>query len=223
MHQRKGKKVLIYLFLLISVGSINNIELNNFNFSQIKKIKISGLEETNNLLILKEIKKLNLENIHFINIDRIKKVFENNTLIQNYKISKIYPSTLDIEVVKTNFLAQIVSNGKLYLVGSNGKLSENKFSNKKLPYIFGKPDIDEFLEIKTLIDQSKFSFEQIENLYFFPSRRWDLLFKNKILLKLPKDNVINSLDNSFNFLNSNKSMNIRVLDARVKNQIILND
>ena len=29
MHQRKGKKIVIYFFLLILVGSINNINLNN--------------------------------------------------------------------------------------------------------------------------------------------------------------------------------------------------
>ncbi len=223
MHQQKGKKVLIYFFLLIVVGSINNIELNNFKFSQIKKIEISGLDELNNSIILKQIKNLNLDNIFFINIKKIKNLFDDNTIIENYKIFKIYPSTLDIRIKKTNFLAKISNNGKVYLIGSNGKLSENKFSNKKLPFIFGKPNINEFLKLKNFIDQSKFSFDQIENLYFFPSRRWDLQFKNKILLKLPKENIKNSLDNAFNFLNNDKFLDIKIIDARIKNQIILND
>ena len=45
MHQRKSKKILIYFFLFLSVGSINNIYLNNFKFDKIKNIKISGLDE----------------------------------------------------------------------------------------------------------------------------------------------------------------------------------
>ena len=35
MHQRKGKKILIYFFLLLLVGSINNIGLSNLNFKEI--------------------------------------------------------------------------------------------------------------------------------------------------------------------------------------------
>ena len=73
------------------------------------------------------------------------------------------------------------------------------------------------------IDKSKFSFDQIENLYFFQSRRWDIELKNKIVIKLPTDNIKNSLDNVFNFINDNKSTDIKILDARVKNQIILNE
>ena len=223
MHQRKSKKFLIYFFLLILIGSINNIEINNFKFNQIKKIKIAGLEEINKQLIIKQIQNLKFENIFLININEIKSIFETNALIENYKISKIYPSTLNIKIKKTEFLAQIRKNGKLYLIGSNGKISHNNSLNKNLPYVFGKPNINKFLELKKFIDQSKFSFDQMENLYFFPSKRWDLQLKNKILLKLPKDNVKNSLDNAFNLLKENKSEDIKILDMRIKNQIIIND
>ena len=40
MHQRKSKKILIYIFLLILVGSVNNISLNNLKFSDISDINI---------------------------------------------------------------------------------------------------------------------------------------------------------------------------------------
>ena len=38
MHQRKGKKILIYFFLLLLVGSINNIGLSNLKFKEILKV-----------------------------------------------------------------------------------------------------------------------------------------------------------------------------------------
>jgi len=37
MHQRKSKKVLIYFFLLILVGSVNNINLSAIEFYKVKK------------------------------------------------------------------------------------------------------------------------------------------------------------------------------------------
>ena len=223
MHLQKGKKVFFYFFLFFLLGSINNIHIKNFKLSKIKTINVSGLDEKNNLFILNQIENLNFDSIFKTKTKDIKNIFEENTTIENYQVFKIYPSTIDINIKKTKFLAQIRNEGKIYFVGSNGKLSKKEFSNKKLPFIFGNPKINEFLEIKKFIDQSKFSFDQIENLYFFQSRRWDLELKNKIVIKLPTDNIKNSLDNVFNFINDNKSTDIKILDARVKNQIILNE
>ena len=222
MHQRKGKKILIYFFLFIALGSINNVQLQNFEINQIKTIKISGLDNANNQYILKQIKKLNLDNIFFININEIKKVFEENSIIENYKISRIYPSTLDIKIKKTNFFAQIRNKGKLYLIGSNGKLSENKILNEKLPFIFGNPDIDEFLNLKKIIDESAISYSEIKNIFFFPSKRWDLELKSNIIIKLSNNNISESLKLAVEFLHDEEFKDIKIIDARIKNQIILN-
>ncbi len=223
MHLRKGNKIFIYFFLLLLLGSINNNDIKNFNFIKIKKINISGLDEENNLIILKQLQHLNLENIFLTNINKIKYIFEKNSLIENYEINKIYPFTLDIKIKKTNFLAQIRDNDKLYFIGSNGKLIENNFPSKELPFIFGKPDINEFLELKYLIDQSKFSFNDIDKLFFFPSKRWDIELKSKRLIKMPSHNVKDALENAFNFLKANNDKNIKILDLRINNQIIQND
>ena len=45
MHQQKGKKILIYLFLFLLVGSINNTALTKIKFEKIKSIQISGLNQ----------------------------------------------------------------------------------------------------------------------------------------------------------------------------------
>ena len=223
MHQRKGKKILIYLFILIFLGSINNTSLTKIKFKNIKNITISGLNEDENLNLLNDIQNLNLKNIFLINKNQISKIIDSNSLVEKYEIIKKYPHSLDIKIIRTNFLAKIRINGKIFLVGSNGKLSDIKFSDKDLPYIFGKPKIDEFIEFTDIIYKSKFSLNEIENLYFFPSKRWDLELKNKITLKLSKDLTRFSLDEVFEILNDNNFNDIKVVDARIKNQIILND
>ena len=98
-----------------------------------------------------------------------------------------------------------------------------KSSDLELPFIFGKPEINEFIEFTRVIEQSKFSLNEIKNLYFFPSKRWDLELKNNIILKLSKDHTKLSLDQAFEILNDNNLNDIKVIDARIKNQIILND
>ena len=76
---------------------------------------------------------------------------------------------------------------------------------------------------KDIIDRSKFSYEQIKNLYFFPSKRWDLELKNNIIIKLPNKNILETLNYSYDFLENKKTLNIKIIDARIKKQIILNE
>ena len=223
MHQRKGKIIFIYFFLFLVVGSINNIEINKIKFDKVKSIDISGLNNFDNKTILKQIKNSNLGNIFFLNRDKLIEIIDSNTMVENFKIFKKYPSTIIIEIKKTNFLAKINFNDETFIVGSNGKLSENDMFINELPYIFGNPEISEFLIFKKIVDESKISYDQIKNLYFFKSKRWDIELKNNILIKLSRNNVKISLDNAFEFINSSNFENISIIDARIKNQIIIND
>ena len=223
MHQRKSKKILIYFFLLFLVGSINNININNLKFQNVKNINVTGLENEDNLIISKKIKNLKLDNIYLINKKDINTLIESNNLVEKYFIFKKYPSSLNINIDKTSFLARISKNGKIYDLGSNGKLIENKYSNNQLPFVFGNPEIIEFFNIKKIIDESQISFEEIESLYFFLSKRWDLKLRNNIIIKLPNDNTKEGLKLVSEFLHNNEFKDIKIIDARIKNQIILND
>ena len=223
MHLQKGKKILIYLFLFLIVGSVNNIALTKINFEKIKSIEISGLNQNQNINLLENIKELNIKNIFFLNGNEISKIISSNSLVENFEIFKKYPDTIDIKIERTKFLAKINNNGKIFLIGTNGKLSDVKFSDKELPFIFGKPSIDEFIKFVHIIEQSKLPINQVKNLYFFQSKRWDLELKNNVILKLSKDHTKLSLDQAFEFLNDNNFNDVKVVDARIKNQIILND
>ena len=174
MHQQKGKKILIYLFFMILVGSINNFELNNYKIFKIKNIDISGLNNSENLELKKKIKNLNLKNILLLNRFELSKIINSNNLVESYQVFKIYPSSIDIKIIKTKILARLNKNGKILYIGSNGKLSDYHISQQSLPFIFGNPQNNNFLNLKNKIDKSKFSYEQFENFYFFPSGRWDL-------------------------------------------------
>ena len=223
MHQRKSKKVLIYFFLLIIVSSIGNYSINNLKFQKIQNINISGLDEQNNQIILNKIKNLNLKNIFFLNEYEIIKILNSNNLIEKYKVFKKYPSELDVDIKKTTFLAKINIEGKEYLIGSNGKFLNSNYSNKNLPYIFGNPEINEFLDFKNILDQSSIAYDEIKNFYFFQSKRWDLEMRNGLLIKLPAVSIQNILSNVSVFLKQNNLNQLKIIDARVKNQIIANE
>ena len=223
MHQQKSKQIFIYLFLLFLFGSITNVSFNNTQFLNLEKVIVSGLDEEDNRKLINKINNLKLKNIFLLNEIKIKETIETNNLIENYKISKIYPSTLDIKINKTKSLAKINQNGQILFLGSNGKFSETISQNKKLPFIFGKPKVSEFLHFKKIIDDSKFSYDEIKNLYFFPSKRWDIELNNSIFLKLPQKDLKNTLNYIFNFLANNNLKDNTIIDARIENQIVIND
>ena len=218
MQQRKSKKILIYFFLLLVVGSINNINLNSLKFQKINNINITGLDIKNKLILLKDIENFNLKNIFLINKIDLKDEIESNTLVENYSIFKRYPSSIDINIEKTQILAKINKNGQIFYIGSNGKFIKNNALNNEPPFIFGNPDVFEFFKIKEIIDKSKISYTEIKNLYFFPSKRWDLELIDNTIIKLPNDNINLALNLAIEFLNDHK-----LIDARIQNQIILND
>ena len=225
MPQRKGKKILIYFFLLLLVGSINNDTINSFKFDKIKNINVLGLGHNDNQDLLYNIIDLNLGNIFFLNKENINKIINSNTLIHDYEIFKRYPHSLDINVKRTKFLARIKDNKNFFLIGSNGKLSpiEHKDKSDYLPFIFGKPKIDQFLKFKTIIDSSKFEYKDIDSIFFFSSNRWDIQLKNELLVRLPSKNIKKTLDLVSDFLIENTNNSIKIVDARIQNQIILDD
>ncbi|WP_262589671.1 cell division protein FtsQ/DivIB [Candidatus Pelagibacter communis] len=221
MPQRKNKKILIYFFLLILVGSINNNSINNLKFEKIKNINIFGLDESNQKMLLYNLNNLDLKNIFFIKKKNFQSIIESNSIVEEYNVIKKYPHSIDINIRKTNFIARININGKFFLLGSNGKVSNNDISNIQLPYIFGSPDTNEVVELKKIIDQSNIVYSQIDSLYYFKSNRWDLKFTNNLLIKLPEKIDKETLDKISFFLGNIELDNKKILDARIKNQIII--
>ena len=86
MQQRKSKRILIYFFLIIILGSVNNLSLSKIKFNKVENINVSGLNNLDNTIIQKDLKSLNLGNIFFLDKNSIVKVIDSNTLIQKYKI-----------------------------------------------------------------------------------------------------------------------------------------
>ena len=159
----------------------------------------------------------------FVQLLQLKKEISSINIIEQFEIFKNYPSTLKIFIEKTKILAQTKKNGFDYLIGSNGKLIENKDFKSELPFIFGDLDISEFLKLKKKIDSSLFEFSEISNLYQYKSNRWDIETRKGNLIKLPKNDIKEILNLYVRMSNEKKIDEKTIVDFRQKNQIILNE
>ena len=223
MHQRISKKIIIYLFFFTILVTVNNINFLSFNLPQISNFTISGLNNFEKKEFEDDLNFLRNKSIISIDREEVSKKIYSNKIVEDLFIFKKYPSELKIIVKKTNFLAITKKNNQDYYIGSNGNFVLTKGIIKDLPFIFGDVEPEEFLKFKLYIDKSKFDFNQIKNLFFFKSKRWNIETKKGIIIKLPLNQIDLSLNILTKIMNDEQFKNKKIIDLRNNGQIIIND
>ncbi len=218
-------KLYLYLFFLIFLSSIFNFKfLENFQdkFS-LKNINIVGISNEEKKNIEKELNKLIDTNIFKIKDEKVLEILMKFNFLENINVKKIIPSSMIINLSKTSILAKTFINGEEFYVGKNGKFinSNQIFEEYKSATIFGEFGIKEFLNFYNILKNQKLEISNIEEYYYFKNRRWDLVFSNGIVLKLPSKNIINSIKIYKQLSDSDDLSNIKIIDLRVFNQIIM--
>ncbi len=221
MHQRTNRKIIIYLFLFAILASVNNFKYINLQLFKIDLINISGLNDTENSNLYEIITNYKKKNIFFIDNLEISKNINSNNLVEKFWVFKEYPSTININLIKTNFLGITKINNIDYLIGSNGKLIKKRNDQViDLPFIFGSIDANDFLILKEILDKSNFDASKIENFYYFNSNRWDIKTKKGLVIRLPSEINVNLLNTVNQIIEDENFKNIKTLDFRQTNQII---
>lgn len=218
-------RIYFYLVLLLTLLSVHNLDSTNYisNFFKVQKITInSDIEEGLNRKISVSLDQFYNFNIFSINPDEIIKILENYNFINEYKIKKEYPSSIKIDLKQTNILAYYFDNNKKTYIGENGKkIKEIFFFNNDLPLIVGKVDILKFLELKKKLIDNGFELTDFVKFYSFKSNRWDLIYKNEIIIKLPITDLDNSLSLLKDLIENSNVNDVKIIDLRVKNRVIL--
>lgn len=221
MHQRTNRKIIIYLFLFAILASVNNFKYINLQLFKIDLINISGLNDTENSNLYDKIINYKKKNIFFIDNLEISKNINSNNFVEKFWVFKEYPSTININLIKTNFLGITKINNIDYLIGSNGKLIKKRNDQViDLPFIFGSVDANDFLILKEILDKSNFDASKIENFYYFKSNRWDIKTKKGLVIRLPSEINVNLLNTVNQIIEDENFKNIKTLDFRQTNQII---
>jgi cell division protein FtsQ len=224
----KKKRIIFYILLFILLSTINQKSeiLKKNTLLKIKHITVYGLEHEKNIEIYNELKIILSKNILLVDKDIFKKVFIKNNLVESFIVKKKYPDSISIDIKEADLLAIISLNYNLFFIGSNGKLIEYDESialKKKLPFVFGKPNNLDFIKFKKNIDKSIFNYNNIESIYYFINKRWDVKTKQGILIRLPKNNITKKLNLANNIMNSKKFTKNKIIDLRILKRIIVSD
>ena len=228
MHQNVDKKFLFLFFflLLFFLSSINSQVFikKKESFYNLKSIEVTGLDKTINLEIEENLDFLKNINIFFLDKKILKDQINKYNFIENYNVIKIYPSKIILELKQAEFLAKTIKNNEIFLIGSNGKfINIEKFNiNEDLPLVFGKFTAKKFLYFKKLISKSNLNYNNIEEVFFYPSGRIDIKNKDNVTIKFPQENLKEAINIASRILN-NKNLKNNIIDLRIKNHLILSN
>jgi len=88
MPQQKSRKILIYIFLFLIIGTLNNKNLTKTNFIRLNTITVTGLEEKNNIDLINKLNFLKFDNLIFLDKSQIADIISSNTLIEKFFVSR---------------------------------------------------------------------------------------------------------------------------------------
>ena len=205
-------KLYLYLLFLIFLSSTFNFKfLENYQDKfRLKSININGVSYKEKKYIEEELNKLKNTNIFKINDFKVFKKLEKFNFIDGIYVKKIFPSSININLSMTTILGKTFLNGEEFYIGKNGKLINSKqfFEKYKTATVFGNFEVKEFLNLYNILNSQHFKINEIDYYYYFKNRRWDLVFSDGLILKLPTKNKKDSIKI---FGNPNLTINKKIL------------
>jgi cell division protein FtsQ len=199
--------------------NIENYLHNNFkSFASLKKIEVLG----NNLLLKKSILELiNVrvgQKLYLISANDIRDKLLKLDEISDVSVNINYSGLIKVTIYERKPFAIWWNKNSPWLIDEEGsKILKIKDvdSYKNLVIIFGQNFND---KLKTFLDLLKpFSlYGKIKSLHYVGNRRWDVYIEDNIVIKLPENNIANSIKKSEKVLNSFKYKDkIDIIDLRL--------
>ena len=229
--QRKIKIINIVSFSLIFISLIAIFVFLKFpillnNSFQIKNVIIEGSEKSN----ISEIENNVTEfkgNLIGLNFNSIKEIVESSEWVKRASIKKVLPSTLKINVTENDPYAIYFQEGKSFLIDLDGSIiTEINLNNYEDDLLFVRGENSPEL-LEQLIRDISITFpnltQTLEEVEFIEKRRWNLKLNNKLLVKLPDENIQQSLKNLKQLFEEQEVMesNIIEIDLRIQGRAAL--
>ena len=229
--QRKIKIINIVSFSLIFISLIAILAFLKFpsllnNSFQIKNVIIEGSEKSN----ISEIENNVTEfkgNLIGLNFNSIKEIVESSEWVKRASIKKVLPSTLKINVTENDPYAIYFQEGKSFLIDLDGSIiTEINLNNYEDDLLFVRGENSPEL-LEQLIRDISIAFpnltQTLEEAEFIEKRRWNLKLNNKLLVKLPDENIQQSLKNLKQLFEEQEVMesNIIEIDLRIQGRAAL--
>ena len=166
-------------------------------------------------------------NLIGLNFNSIKEIVESSEWVKRASIKKVLPSTLKINVIENDPYAIYFKEGKSFLIDLDGSIiTEINLDNYEDGLLLVRGENSPEL-LEQLIRDISIAFpnltQTLEEVEFIEKRRWNLKLNNKLLVKLPDENIQQSLKNLKQLFEEQEVMesNIIEIDLRIQGRAAL--
>jgi cell division protein FtsQ len=146
-----------------------------------------------------------------------------NPWIAEATILKLYPSRLHVAVTEREAFALWQKAGKVSVISSDGTVVEPFVSARfaKLPLVVGIGAETKAKDFLALLEKYPLLREQMHAAVFVAERRWNVVLKNGIDVRLPETDTEKALDTLVQLDRDNKllSRDITVVDLRLADRV----
>ena len=232
----------LFFFILISISIfyilVPSYKIENFILTSVQKLStdynyilssydITGLNNIDEEEILTIIKPYFNTSIFFIPLNDISNLILEKNWVENVKLSINYKNKILIEINEFKPIGIYTFNGNNYYFNSKGKIIDYAGSNNQNNFIIfsGKSSTSNANLLINTIKLFKKDFQnEISQAKFVGNRRWDLLLKNGLYIKLSENNLHESIENYFKLSNNLKYsdfIDIKLIDLRDFRKVII--
>jgi cell division protein FtsQ len=225
----------ILIISLMLTTFLNNIDfekysklLNNFlikNGFTINNIQILGIKNIPKETIIKIVNNENKSNILNVNLLNIYNNLRNNDWVEELYIERVLPNTIKISIIEKEAIGIWQYEMSNKLITKNGEIISTANINKfkiDLPIIHGNHANKNANSILKILETNKVLTKNIWSLDYINNRRWNLHFKQGIIVLLPSEGVLRAwneiikLQKNYDVLN----LGLTELDLRNPNKIL---
>ena len=225
----------IFIISLLLTTFLNNFDLekyskllNNFlikNGFTINNIQILGIKNIPKETIIKIVNNENKSNILNVNLLNIYNNLRNNDWVEELYIERVLPNTIKISIIEKEAIGIWQYEMSNKLITKNGEIISTANINKfkiDLPIIHGNDANKNANSILKILETNKVLTKNIWSLDYINNRRWNLHFKQGIIVLLPSEGVLRAwneiikLQKNYDVLN----LGLTELDLRNPNKIL---
>ena len=224
----------IFIISLLLTTFLSNIEFekysklfndvlikNGFTINNIQILGIKNIPKENIIKIVNNEKKSNILNVNLLNIYNN---LRNNDWVEELYIERVLPNTIKISIKEKEAIGIWQYEMSNKLITKDGEIISTANINKfkiDLPIIHGNHANKNANSILKILETNKVLTKNIWSLDYINNRRWNLHFKQGIIVLLPSKGVLKAwnkiikLQRSYDVLN----LGLTELDLRNPNKI----
>jgi len=220
LKDKKYFKILLLSFLIF----LTTFQIKNFNifnsFFKINNINFNKTLYLEDIIKYKIIDALSNDSLIFFDKKKIINLLQESPWIKGVNFKKQFPSNLDIEIEEYFPIGYFKENNQFFFI-NNGFLKAKANNTSNLNNFIKFNNITNFQKFKNffkIVSKYESIISKIYEIRYISNDRWDLILKDKKIVKFGEYDLHNQISTLNLFVNND---NISIIDLRVKNRITI--